>query len=319
MLKNLNRKYVLILAVALSIAFVFLFRYAKGQGALISLLPNLIIATSVIVAILAGYLFTRFANIRQTRLERLHRFVELQEELQPYQEAFYWLADLLQRKYKINPQYQRQYYDLRKDLKFLQDVEQKPSGTLFVRALHEAGIHHWDYADYEIRHRLMLPEELDLINECLSSLSGTLWREKHYKPVFLDLGIPLNRDFSKVVIVDTPWLKTYAEKLGEEPNCQWDTLAFWEAKINKALDITERMLGNASYIFFYTGRTLKMLYGELGIIMGFGLFLPLVILGFDIPSSITYYLSYASLVGFIISFITVVISIYGELSSRRIT
>lgn len=166
----------------------------------------------------------------------------------------------------------------------------------------------------------MSPEELDLINECLQNLSGTLCREKHYKHVFSDLGIPLNSDFSQVLITDNSmWMKTYIDKLSEEPKCKWDTLAYWEAKINKALNITERMLSNASYIFFYTGRKLKMLYGELGIVMIFGLFLPLTILAFNIPSEIAHYLSFVSLVGFIISFIAVVISIYSEISSKKIT
>lgn len=68
MLKKLDRKYIIIIAAILFIAFVFIFpfRYAKDQEAFLNLLPSLITATSIIVAILIGYLFIRFVDIRQT-------------------------------------------------------------------------------------------------------------------------------------------------------------------------------------------------------------------------------------------------------------
>ena len=184
-----SSKYIIITIAAVLpiLASALLFRYAKDQQALLNLLPNLITATSIIVAILIGYLFIRFVGIRQTRYEKLNRFIELQEELQPYREAFYNLALLLAGRYKIEPQWQRGYFDLCKDDKFLEDANQKPSGTLFVRALERVGKHH----------RLIAPEELDSINECLMSLSETLCREKHYKHVFSDLGIPLDSNFRK--------------------------------------------------------------------------------------------------------------------------
>jgi len=338
MFKNLHRRYVpniavarryvlrhvLIIAVVLaSIACIFLFRYAQGREALTGLLPNLMIATSVIVAILTGYLFTRFANISQTRREKFKRFIELQKELQPYQRAFYELAVLLERRYKIDPQRKRPYKELVTDSNFWQDLSNKPSATVFVRNLCEAGVRSWDYADYEIRHEIISPEGLDEVNEHLNNLSSTLCRRKHWKHVLSDLGLPeaiYSSDFSAVVIADnSTGLKTYAEKLGEELNCKWDMLDFWEEKINKALEITERMLGNASCIFYDISEGLKELYAELGAVMAFGLFLPLIILGFDMPPDITHYLSYVSLVGFIISFVIVVVSVYKRMSSGMVT
>jgi hypothetical protein len=79
------------------------------------------------------------------------------------------------------------------------------------------------------------------------------------------------------------------------------------------------MLSNAGNIFFYTAKTLKLLYGELSTVMIFGLLLPLIVLGFKLSMNASYYLSYASLVGFILSFIAVVTTIYTEICSKGIT
>ena len=89
--------------------------------------------------------------------------------------------------------------------------------------------------------------------------------------------------------------------------------------IPEALEITERMLSNTSYIFFNTGKILKVIFGELLIVVTFGLFLPLLTLGFVFPTSVTHCLSYASLIGFILAFIAVLISVYKEISQRLVT
>lgn len=299
--------------------FIFPFRYAKNQEDLLAMLPNLMTATSIIVAILVGYLFIRFSNIREIRRERLDRYIELQEELYPYQEAFYKLAISLGKQHDIQLQWERDYFELLKDIKFLEDDSRKPNATLFIRALERVGKRHWDYRDPEISRKLIAPEELDSIKECLTALSGTLCREKHYKPVLSELGVTLD-DFSKIVITynGDPSLKKCVEKLDNESNMGVDSLAFWEVKINKALDITERMWSNAGHIFFYTAKKLKILFGELSSVMIFGLFLPLIVLSFKCPMSTSYYLSYASLVGFILSFVSVIITIYKEISSKQI-
>ncbi len=114
-------------------------------------------------------------------------------------------------------------------------------------------------------------------------------------------------------------LKKKAELLPAEATVQWNTLAFWENKINKALEITERMLSNSSHIFFHSGKRLRLIFWELLIVVIFGLFLPLMILGFEFPSTVGHYLSYASLIGFILSFIAVLISVYQEIAHRIVT
>lgn len=297
----------------------FIFRYTKGAEDLINILPNLITATSIIVSILIGYLFTRLVEIRRTQNEKLRRFIELQEELSPYQEALYTLAESLDRNYSIDLQWKRNYFELWRDIKFLEDPSQKPHAVLFIRALYRIAKNRYEYLDPEIRNRLIAPEELDSVNECLMSLSGILCRRKYYKNVFSDLGIPLENDFSKVILQDFSRLKYTAELLPNESKIQWNTLAFWEKKINEALDITERMLGNASHIFIHTGKILKLIFWELLIVVTFGLFLPLLTLGFEFPSTVNHYLSYASLIGFILSFIAVLISVYKEISCKIVT
>jgi hypothetical protein len=322
-LKKPNTKQILIIAaISSTIAFVFLFRYVNEPAKLLNILPHLITATSIIAAIIIGYLVNRFFSIRRTRYDKLSRFAELQEELQPYQAAFLNLADFLAKKYKVDPQYTTRYNDLLRDETFWRDKSKKPYAAVFIRNLYQVGVHHWDYADYESRHWLMSPEELDAIDENLESLSSTLCREKYYKHVFSDLGLPLQSDFSQVAIADDKtngWLKGYTDNLAYEHEYQWYTLGYWELKINKALNIVKRMLGNASFVFSYAAGSLKTLFRELVIVMIFGLFLPLVILGFHLPAYVANYLSYTSLAGFITSFVIVVITIYREISSKKIT
>ena len=60
-----------------------------------NLLGIIIAASSIIVALIIGFLFNSYFNLKQIRLEKLSRFAELQNKLRPYQEAFFCLAEQL--------------------------------------------------------------------------------------------------------------------------------------------------------------------------------------------------------------------------------
>lgn len=87
----------------------------------------LIPSTLVLVSILVGVGIAVFVAMREQRQNMLSRFVYLQAEFQKYREAFYWLAQQLERRYRINMHCETKYDDLCGDTEFWQDNTKKTS------------------------------------------------------------------------------------------------------------------------------------------------------------------------------------------------
>ena len=319
---RIGRNYILwLIALAIITASVFTFRFAQDATSLKNTLPNLITATSIISAILFAYLLMRLTLYRTIRERRLNRFVELQSELQPYREAFYDLATVLSRIYNIDLRWKQDFDSLLHDYDFMKDEAQKPNGVRFIRTLFRIGEQHWDLGDFEVSRKVITNTELNTIYDCLCDLSSCLGRYKHYKYVFKDLGIKFDDTSENVIFASDEWgiwLLKHENKLGKEPGKKWNTFTFWEYKINEAISIVEKMLANADEAIDIFKRPISTLYMVLVLALFFGLILPLVILYHTFSDTISIYLSYSSLIGFIISLLFVVNTIYKEMSSKKV-
>jgi len=312
--------FVWILSLAIIIASVFTFRFAQDASSLKNVLPYLITATSIISAILLAYLLMRLNLYRTISQNRLDRFVELQSELQPYREAFYDLATVLSRIYNIDLKWKKDFDSLLHDYNFLKDEAQKPNGVIFIRTLFRIGEQHWNLGDFEVSRKVITNTELDTIYDCLCDLSSCLGRYKHYKNVFKDLGIKQDDTSENVIFANDEWdiwLLKHEKKLGKEPGNKWNTFNFWENKINKAINIVEKMQANTEASINSLKKPISTLYVVLFLSLFFGLFLPLLILSYAFSDEISRYLSYSSLIGFLISLLFVLNTVFIKLSSKK--
>ena len=285
-----------------------------------NILKVLLSASSIIVSIIIGFMVTKYFDIKKFRLEMLNKFIKLQSSLNEYQNAFYWLADQLSRKYPIDPKYPIDYRKLKADPNFWQDDKNKPYGSLFVRSLREFGVHHWEFRDFEIDNKIMSKNYLLLINEAITDVNGTLTRYKHYKYVLSDFGLPQKQDLSLSNIADESLgVKYHALRISpkDEKN-NWKNLEFWYNRIIEATDITEKMINLLPFIHDYKAKTIKRPMVFLILASFFGIFIPLILLSFVINILFEYVLMYVSVIGFLICFLILIGILYREITSTKI-
>jgi hypothetical protein len=291
----------------------------KSPKEIIQIFPILISSSSIIVSILIGYLFNRFVEIKATTKEQFNRYIFLQTQLNSFQQAFQRLSDDMVHKFDLDLQYSKPYSGLRSNIEFWKNISAKPHATMFVRDLYEIGYECWKYTDYETDHRLIPSPRLLQISDSISNLSGVLCRRKHYKPFLEELGFQLTDDFGGIIIDDNRTdLKILADKLDQLPKTRWDSLAFWEDQINKALRIVEKMLANQNFLSVNRTISIKRIFILLILVLFFGTLLPLLVMFIKLPLSLGDFLPYLTIVGFIPSLIAVLITIYTEISTQII-
>ncbi|MCK5476878.1 MAG: hypothetical protein KAI55_03075 [Candidatus Aenigmarchaeota archaeon] len=286
-----------------------------------NILKILISASSIIVSIIIGFMVTKFFDIKKFRLDMLNKFISLQSKLNEYQNAFYWFADQLSRKYPIDPKYPTDYRKLKADLKFWENYEEnKPYGSLFVRSLREFGLHHWEFRNYEIDNKIMNKEYLLLINEAITQVNGTLTRYKHYKHVLSDFGLPQRQDLSLSNVADESLgVKYHAMRISpENEKNDWKNLEFWYDRVIEATDITEKMINLLPFIHDYKAKTIKIPMIFLMFASVFGIIIPLLLLSLVINNQFEYFLTYSSITGFLLCFIVLIRILYKEVTSKTI-
>lgn len=286
-----------------------------------SILKVLISASSIIVSIIIGFMVTKYFDIKKFRFEILNKFINLQSKLNEYQNAFYWFADQLSRKYPVDPKYPIDYKKLKADQSFWENYEEnKPYGSLFVRSLREFGVHHWEFRDYEIDNKIMSKKYLLLINEAITDVNGTLTRFKHYKHVLSDFGLPQQQDLSLSNVADESLgVKYHAMRISpDDEKSNWENLEFWYNRVIEATDITEKMINLLPFIHDYKAKTIKIPIIFLMSASVFGIIIPLFLLSLVINSQFEYFLTYCSITGFLFCFIVLVRILYKEVTSKTI-
>lgn len=284
---------------------------------LFEIFPLLVGSSSIIVSILIGYLFTRFSELKTFTKERFNRFVLLQEELNKYQEAFYWFSEAISRKFKIERQIPKPYDSLRKNIDFWEDDKQKPSSTLFARDFYEVGKDYLEYRDYELKRNIIPENKIEQIWNSITNIGGTLARYKHYHHVIEELGLNPDAKFESIKIVDDILgVRVHAEQLKPYPTLAWDSLAFWEEQVNNAIDIVERMKANPIKTHPIVISSFKMIFILLVFVLVFGTIIPIIISSLNFPRTVSYLLGYLCIIGFIPTLITVLILIYREIKMQ---
>lgn len=283
-----------------------------------SIFPLLIPSTLVLVSILVGVGIAVYITIMEQRQNMLSRFVYLQDEFQKYREAFSSLATQLANRNHLDLQYGKKYDDLCADTEFWHNADNRPYITIFVRALHDVGDQWYQVGDFESQGLVVEPETLQMTEERLSHLSGTLCRRKHYKWLLRDLAIDFTDDFDTVNIAEGH-MQAYAEKLPRAPDDDWRTLSFWEDAINRALSLVERMLPIVPSIFHYRPVFIRRLGLEISAICVFGLLIPLIGTVLQLPQEIGTVLALVSVIGFLICFALIIGTLYRYISAKSIS
>jgi len=283
-----------------------------------SIFGLLIPSTLVLVSVLVGLGIAVFVATREQRQNMLSRFVYLQDEFQKYREAFYWLATQLTNRYYLDLQCKRTYENLCADIEFWHDATKKPYATVFVRALNDVGEHCYEVGDYESRGVLVEPEVLQMAEDRLADLSGTLDRRKHYKHIFSDLSIDFSDDFDSVYIAEG-YMKAHAEKLPYAPDDDWRTLGFWQNAIDRALGLVEKILPLVPFIFHYRPRLIRRLGMEVVALSVFGVLIPFIGTILQLPEKTGTVLALASAIGFLVSLALIIVTVYRYISTRSIS
>jgi hypothetical protein len=166
----------------------------------------------------------------------------------------------------------------------------------------------------------MSKEYLLHINECITQTNGTLTRFKHYKYILSDFGLPQRQDLSLSKIADESLgVKYHAMRISSDDDKKnWQNLEFWYNRIIEATDITEKMINLLPFIHDYKAKSIKNPMIFLIIASFFGIIIPLILLSLNINTSFEFYLTYISLAGFIVCFVSLLRILYNEVTSTKI-
>lgn len=288
-----------------------------------SALTVVITSASIIVALIIGFLFNSFFNIKQIRLEKLSRFSELQKRLIPYQRAFYiWTDQIRRRNEKIDFQLGIPYMQLRKSIDFW-EKNSNAYAIDFVKSLYEVGSKWWEIPDFEKTHSIVNEENLKNMYEGIIEANGLLTRRKHYKHIFRILGWKDTDDFNAITVADSSLgMEHLVKPLLTKKTDNWRVLEFWYAKIDEATDILERMISNGRFVYSFVSKDIKKLSYYLLLISLFGVIIPLLlILLAELPLqlSIMTFFTNLSITGFLVFFILSLFTIFNKVKEDKLT
>lgn len=290
-----------------------------ASGELENIQSSLLFASSIIIAVLISFLISKHFEISKIRREKTLEYIGLTEEIAKNMEVYWHLASYIQREYKLNPSYP---YDLRRALTELQEYnkEEKQYGNLFLIALNCFSSNYYDYLNFNTQRKLLLKDTFKEKEMCISQLSGLFAREKHYKHILSDLGFHDANLDTNVLIKNSSFLqKEYVEKImNDEIIKHWQYFTSWIITFDEVCDKMEHMKRLLPYIFDFRAEMISKQIRLLYIISIFGIFLPLLLLGFSVPDHYELLLTYISFFGFSLLFIYTIHQVYIELSKPPI-
>ena len=282
-----------------------------------TLLNTLTTASSIIVALIIGFLFNTHFQLKQIKLKKLARFGELQDELGLYQKAFSALADQLSCKYDIF-QFPRGLLELQQDKELQRKDEYVP--IIWQRLIHEASILSSIAPDFEIRHLTLTQKKLDEMVSQVDQALGLLGSYKHYKYILKMFNLLDTQDFDKINIADDSRGMKYRVKGILNDNEDYHTLGFWEIKLEKWHDILQRLQTNGRFVYSYVSSNIKTLSLDLLFVAVFGVIIPIFLQSInDIPNTLEKYLENLSMIGFITYFSLSLFRVYKRITSKKLT
>jgi len=285
---------------------------------------HLLSASSIIVSLLIAFVISKYFDVQRYRTSELNKFIRLQNRLVLYQRAFYHLGDQLERKYQLKPKYFLDHNKALRDYEYSNNPAnraEKPDACIFTSALREFGFQSSNFEDFDLNRKIMSKSYLNKLKSCLSYLWGVLDRQKYYKYILEDLSIDESlrhsSKFSMIKIAEnTLFVKEVAMLISPKTEKEnWENLEFWNNRINEANTILDKMLKLSNYLHDYKANLIRSLLRPLVIISVFGIILPLLLLSVQFNEEFEYYLTYFSIVGFLLFFILIIGYIYSELTS----
>lgn len=288
---------------------------------------QLLSASSIIVSLMIAFVISKYFDIQNFRKTELSKFIKLQKNLTQYLKVFYHLGDQLERKYHLKPKYPLDHKGALKDQEYSNNPSnrgEKPDACIFTSALREAGYYAANFDEYEVNRRIIPKNNLKKIEECLSFLSGVLSRQKYYKYLLEDLEIDESYRhssfFSDIKIAEgTLFVKEFSMDISpKNERKNWETLEYWNNRIDDAYSIVLKMLILTNYLHDYKAILIRKLLRPLLLISIFGIILPLLMLSIQFTEDFEYYITFISLIGFLLFFIYSIALVYSELTSDNI-
>lgn len=286
-----------------------------GTGDLNRILPLLLTAGVFLVSIPGVYLVNRHFEFRGEQYDRLEEYWALQSSFVEYQRAFWELTRAVSRTYEVDPQAGRDYQDLVTDFDMLEDSPSDFSALLFVRNLWEAGQEYWQIDRPEIRERTIAPWYLDHLHDVVGDLSAVWARQKHYGPILDGLGISIPDGVSvrSYRLVRGPWvIRIGKHRIVQANDGDHETIGFWEDRFDEAFQLLEEMKTHAQYLFGGPPAIIKVLLGQLTLLTGVAVIVPLGVLALEIPGWIETRLTYFAILGFFTSLFLIGAILYQE-------
>jgi len=282
----------------------------------------LLTASSIIFALVATFVISKFFNIQKYRLSFLNKFLELQISLVKYQRALFYLGDQLEQKYTLFPTEYKNWQKLMEDGAFKNDPIKKPFSRIFTLALKDFGRGFFSYSDTDLQRKIMGKPELETSHNSIEFLHGFLTDADLFREVFSELNIsdPYNYNFQRIRIAeDTLGLKEYASEIAQETDRdRWEYLDFWDYRISEASTIVKKMLVYTEVLHDYKAEMMqKIMLLLMGLSM-FGIIIPMILLSFIFNPVLEWYVTYISIAGFLETFLLIIIFLYDELTSTDI-
>ena len=282
-------------------------------------LAVIVTASSFIVAIITGFLLHSHYGIMEMRWKKLERFADLQNQLRDYAWAFEHLTFSLTRVHSLNWRFPDSIEKLERDIDWLEKSEDYEA-VMFIRYLKDFTRWPNDIPDFELTHAIIKESRLEQMHHYIARAAGLLARHKHFKYILKSFKLPDTSDLDKVIITNDPNIKNGVKRL-KKGNQNFNTLGFWQARIQECLEILERMRMNGKFVYSFRVLETKRLGLNLLFLSVFGILLPITVLIVNdaIPVSCQSFLTIVSSVGFMVYFILGLHKTFSKLSSSQLS
>lgn len=280
-----------------------------------SIQSSLLLASSILVAILIAFLVSKFFETTKYRNEKLKEFVSLQDNLVKYMEALYYLGDSIEREFDLKPRYP---FDLKKtfrDVEYMEDRSKKPDACAFVVGLRCFGRGFSDITEFSVSRTILSKKTIFNKKYCIDQLEGLLSRQKHYKYILEDLGFEIQALHHVKILEEYSIVRHFVDLISPyNEKDSWQYLDFWENRIEEAGKIMEKINHISPYIHGFKDKVIRTQMRLLMIASTFGIFSPLILIGFNFSDKFEFYYTYISFFMFLLTFSIIMAKLYYEIS-----
>ena len=267
---------------------------------------------------MTGFIINSYYNIKRLRWEKLDRFVDLQNQLRNYAEAFFWLTKSITDNHHLNWRFSESIEALRRDIDWNFEGDDSVA-VMFVRYLNNVARLPHNIPDFELDHKIISEDRLEQMHDYIIYADALLTRYKHFKYILKSFKLPDTSNLDTVIIANDSSVE-FAARILKKENEGFKTLGFWEARIVECEEILARMKANGKFVYSFNIFEIKLLGLNLLFLSAFGILLPITMLIAN-DSIQPYYqslLTIVSGVGFMLYFIVGISITFLKLSSTRL-